>query len=70
MQKAEHLSAALTQVGTGITVWSAVWGWLGDNHAAIASCGVIFGMFISVISYRRQVVNDRKIKRFYPNPRK
>lgn len=50
----------LSAMGGGLSTASGLWGWFGENHAAIASLGVVIGIAIGILGLAIQYRTARR----------
>ena len=50
----------LSAMGGGLSTASGLWGWFGENHAAIASLGVVIGIAIGILGLVIQILAARR----------
>lgn len=49
--------------GAGVAAGSGAYGWLGDNHYLVASCGVLVGILVAVYGAYLQTQKNTREKR-------
>lgn len=50
----------LSAMGGGLSTASGLWGWFGQNHAEIASLGVVIGIVIGIVGLGIQYRSARR----------
>jgi hypothetical protein len=51
MNPEEKISKIMEQGGGAMAFIAGMFQWMGDNHSAIASTGIVFGMFIGAAGF-------------------
>ena len=56
----QNIGAKITYTGAGLSTGSGVWGWLAENHHALASLGVLVGIAVAVTGLAIQIRATRR----------